>query len=199
MFRRTKFPLKYQTYVGYIWVNILYEICMYIYISHTIYIYIHMYIYSMTYIYILRIINIPDTSHGIIPSQKSGQDMRGAVVMATLSQVKCDIEEHGSSWGHHGDIMILFMFFTRLTARKWENEWNMMLLSHETKKSSFCFVIYNLLFHDSLVMFLFLMVKSHSSHDLCLRWRPIQNRIDMVRSMDFLWFSYGFPMNFHGT
>lgn len=74
------------------------------------------------YIYILRIINIPDTSHGIIPSQKSGQDMRGAVVMATLSQVKCDIEEHGSSWGHHGDIMILFMFFTRLTARKWENE-----------------------------------------------------------------------------
>ena len=62
-----------------------------------------------------------------------------------------------------------------------------------SKKSSFCFVIYNLLFHDSLVMFLFLIVKSHSSHDLCLRWRPIQNRIDMVRSMDFLWFSYEFP------
>ena len=58
-------------------------------------IYTYMYINDYTYIYIyihnmyISIQYRRSTSFGIILSPKDCQDMRGAVVMATLSQVKC--------------------------------------------------------------------------------------------------------------
>ena len=91
----------------------------------------------MYYIYILPIKNILYrhlTWHHPVTKKRPGHARRsghGYPLTGGWSAGK-NIEEHGSSWGHHGGIMILFMFFTRLTARKWENEWNMMLLSHET-------------------------------------------------------------------